>query len=117
MPDGYGNRIGTQHGDGVSRAFGSWICLKVDAQCTDFLLFFVSVAAAEQGEHHRHRQISVESSRANFHSDKTKPQPANKVKTLMGKQHNKDEHKKRRKAYIKRKKAVVKTKKAAKAKK
>ena len=25
----------------------------------------------------------------------------------MGKQHNKDEHKKRRKAYIKRKKAVV----------
>jgi len=35
----------------------------------------------------------------------------------MGKQHNKDEHKKRRKAYIKRKKAVVKAKKAAKAKK
>ena len=31
----------------------------------------------------------------------------------MGKQHNKDEHKKRRKAYIKRKKAVIKTKKAA----
>jgi hypothetical protein len=31
----------------------------------------------------------------------------------MGKQHNKDEHKKRRKAYIKRKKAVIKTKKKA----
>jgi hypothetical protein len=30
----------------------------------------------------------------------------------MGKQHNKDEHKKRRKAYIKRKKAAVQTKKA-----
>ena len=35
----------------------------------------------------------------------------------MGKQHNKDEHKKRRKAYLKRKKAVVKTKKATKGKK
>ncbi len=34
----------------------------------------------------------------------------------MGKQHNKDEHKKRRKAYIKRKKAAVKTKKSAKSK-
>ena len=34
----------------------------------------------------------------------------------MGKQHNKDEHKKRRKAYIKRKKAVIKTKIAAKKK-
>jgi hypothetical protein len=31
----------------------------------------------------------------------------------MGKQHNKDEHKKRRKAYLKRKKAVIKAKKAA----
>ena len=29
----------------------------------------------------------------------------------MGKQHNKDEHKRRRKAYIKRKKAAVKSKK------
>jgi len=35
----------------------------------------------------------------------------------MGKQHNKDEHKKRRKAYIKRKKAAVQIKKAAKTKK
>ena len=35
----------------------------------------------------------------------------------MGKQLNKAEHKKRRKAYIKRKKAVIKTKKASKAKK
>jgi hypothetical protein len=35
----------------------------------------------------------------------------------MGKQHNKDEHKKRRKAYIKRKKAVIQTKKSAKTKK
>lgn len=35
----------------------------------------------------------------------------------MGKQLNKAEHKKRRKAYIKRKKAVVKAKKAAKTKK
>jgi hypothetical protein len=34
----------------------------------------------------------------------------------MGKQHNKDEHKKRRKAYIKRKKSQIKTKKTAKAK-
>jgi hypothetical protein len=34
----------------------------------------------------------------------------------MGKQHNKAEHKKRRKAYIKRKKAVINTKKAAKKK-
>jgi hypothetical protein len=34
----------------------------------------------------------------------------------MGKQHNKDEHKKRRKAYIKRKKAAVKAKKPAKTK-
>ncbi len=34
----------------------------------------------------------------------------------MGKQHNKDEHKKRRKAYIKRKKAVAKAKKTAKTK-
>ena len=34
----------------------------------------------------------------------------------MGKQYNKDQHKKRRKAYIKRKKAVVKAKKAGKAK-
>ena len=34
----------------------------------------------------------------------------------MGKQHNKDEHKKRRKAYIKRKKNVVKAKRAAKSK-
>jgi hypothetical protein len=34
----------------------------------------------------------------------------------MGKQHNKDEHKKRRKAYIKRKKAVVQAKKTAKSK-
>jgi hypothetical protein len=34
----------------------------------------------------------------------------------MGKQHNKDEHKKRRKAYIKRKKAIVNAKKSAKAK-
>jgi hypothetical protein len=31
----------------------------------------------------------------------------------MGKQHNKDEHKQRRKAYIKRKKAAVNTKKTA----
>jgi len=31
----------------------------------------------------------------------------------MGRQYNKAEHKKRRKAYIKRKKAVIKTKKAA----
>jgi hypothetical protein len=30
----------------------------------------------------------------------------------MGKQHNKAEHKKRRKSYIKRKKAVISTKKA-----
>jgi hypothetical protein len=35
----------------------------------------------------------------------------------MGKQHNKAEHKKRRKAYIKRKKAVIQTKKSAKTKK
>jgi hypothetical protein len=35
----------------------------------------------------------------------------------MGKQHNKDEHKKRRKAYIKRKKAVIHSKKSAKTKK
>ena len=35
----------------------------------------------------------------------------------MGKQHNKAEHKKRRKAYIKRKKAVIKTKKKSPAKK
>jgi hypothetical protein len=34
----------------------------------------------------------------------------------MGKQHNKDEHKKRRKAYLKRKKAVVKAKKFTKSK-
>ena len=45
--------------------------------------------------------------------------PAHKIATseqskdTMGKQHNKDEHKKRRKAYIKRKKAVVQTKKKA----
>ena len=32
----------------------------------------------------------------------------------MGKQHNKAEHKKRRKSYIKRQKAVIKTKKTAK---
>jgi hypothetical protein len=43
----------------------------------------------------------------------TKSHYAKKVKTLMGKQHNKDEHKKRRKAYIKRKKAAIKAKKAA----
>lgn len=47
----------------------------------------------------------------------TKSQPAKKVKKHMGQQHNKSEHKKRRKAYIKRQKAVVKTKKAAKKKK
>ena len=35
----------------------------------------------------------------------------------MGKQHNKDEHKKRRKAYIKRKKAVINAKKKPAAKK
>jgi hypothetical protein len=35
----------------------------------------------------------------------------------MGKQHNKDEHKRRRKAYIKRKKAVIQAKKSAKTKK
>jgi hypothetical protein len=35
----------------------------------------------------------------------------------MGKQHNKDEHKKRRKAYIKRKKAVIQAKKSAKTRK
>ena len=35
----------------------------------------------------------------------------------MGKQHNKDEHKKRRKAYLKRKQAAVKAKLATKAKK
>ena len=35
----------------------------------------------------------------------------------MGKQHNKDEHKKRRKAYIKRKKAAIHSKRSAKAKK
>jgi hypothetical protein len=35
----------------------------------------------------------------------------------MGKQHNKDEHKKRRKAYIKRKKAVIHSKKSAKTRK
>jgi hypothetical protein len=35
----------------------------------------------------------------------------------MGQQHNKSEHKKRRKAYIKRKKAVIKTKKTKAAKK
>jgi hypothetical protein len=34
----------------------------------------------------------------------------------MGKQHNKDEHKKRRKAYIKRKKTAVKAKRASKSK-
>jgi hypothetical protein len=34
----------------------------------------------------------------------------------MGRQYNKTEHKKRRKAYIKRKKAVIKTKQAAKKK-
>jgi hypothetical protein len=31
----------------------------------------------------------------------------------MGKQHNKDQHKKRRKAYLKRKKAVLKAKRTA----
>jgi hypothetical protein len=34
----------------------------------------------------------------------------------MGKQHNKDEHKKRRKAYLKRKKTAIKAKKTAKSK-
>jgi hypothetical protein len=34
----------------------------------------------------------------------------------MGKQHNKDEHKKRRKAYLKRKKTAVKAKKNVKSK-
>jgi hypothetical protein len=43
----------------------------------------------------------------------TKSQLAKKVKTVMGRQYNKVEHKKRRKAYIKRKKAVIKTKVAA----
>jgi hypothetical protein len=46
----------------------------------------------------------------------TKPQRANKVKTLMGKQSNKVENRRRRKSYIKRKKLAVKTKKAAKSK-
>ena len=42
----------------------------------------------------------------------TKSQPATKVKTVMGKQYNKDVKSKRRKAYHKRKKAAVKVKKA-----
>ena len=40
----------------------------------------------------------------------TKSQLRINVKTLMGKQHNKAEHKKRRKAYIKRKKVLAKVK-------
>ncbi len=89
----------------------------MNADGPDVLFVFAGLAAAERRQHRRQRQISVESSRVNFHSASTKPQHTDKVKTLMGKQHNKDEHKKRRKAYIKRKKAVVRTKKAAKAKK
>jgi hypothetical protein len=46
----------------------------------------------------------------------TKPQPANKVKTLMGRQSNKVENRKRRKSYLKRKKTAAKMKKAAKSK-
>jgi hypothetical protein len=46
----------------------------------------------------------------------TKPQRANKVKTLMGKQSNKVENRSRRKRYLKRKKVAAKTKKAAKSK-
>jgi hypothetical protein len=45
----------------------------------------------------------------------TKSQPATKVKTVMGKQYNKDQKKKRRTAYHKRKNAAVNAKKAAKA--
>ena len=89
----------------------------MDIDGPDLLLAFARFTAAQSRQYRRQRQISVESSRVNFHSASTKPQHANNVKTLMGKQHNKDEHKKRRKAYIKRKKAIVKTKKAAKSKK
>jgi hypothetical protein len=45
--------------------------------------------------------------------DHTKPQPANKVKTLMGRQYNKVEKKRRRTSYLKRKKAAGKVKKTA----
>jgi hypothetical protein len=116
MPDGHGNGIGAQHRNGVGGADVVGIGLKMDTQSADFFRLFVSLTAAKERQNSCQRQISVESSRANFHSSSTKPQLANKVKTLMGKQHNKDEHKKRRKAYIKRKKAAVKTKKSAKAK-
>jgi hypothetical protein len=88
----------------------------MDAQNADFLLLFVGLTTAKEREHCCQHQISIESSRANFHSGSTKPQHAINVKTLMGKQHNKDEHKRRRKAYIKRKKTAVKAKKAGKAK-
>jgi hypothetical protein len=89
----------------------------MNAQGADlFRGVFAGLAAAKERQHHCQRQISVESWRANFHSASTKPQYTSKVKTLMGKQHNKDEHKKRRKAYLKRKKTAVKAKKNVKSK-
>jgi hypothetical protein len=78
-----------------------------------FLLFGRRASVKSQRKHQQQQQIKIESARVKIHSSHTKSQPAKNVKTLMGKQHNKDEHKKRRKAYIKRKKASVKTKKNA----
>jgi hypothetical protein len=76
-------------------------------------VLFVCLAAAGQDQHRRQQQKKIESSRANFHSDNTKPQQTDKVKTLMGKQLNKAIKRQRREKYIKRKTARIKAKKPA----
>jgi hypothetical protein len=60
----------------------------------------------EQGQ-----QNEIDMSRTSYHSDDTETEQESKVKTDMGKQHNKVIKRKRRVAYMKRKQAVVKTRK------
>src|ERR1019366_3953958 len=112
--DGHLHRFHPQHGNGLAARADVGRAFDVQAQNGRLLaVFFPHGAAGSQRQDRRHQQKSVEPTRIKIHSADTKSQPANKVKTHMGKQSNKTEHKKRRKAYIKRQKAVIKTKKAA----
>jgi hypothetical protein len=55
-------------------------------------------------------ELEIETCAARNHSDCYKTTDVNNLSKIMGKQHNKDEHKTRRKAYIKRKKVALKAK-------
>jgi hypothetical protein len=89
----------------------------VDAEHGDVpVLLAEGFAAARRRQQDGHaEQIKIETARVKIHSGQNRNSEDNK-KNPMGKQYNKAEHKKRRKAYQKRKKIAVKAKIGAKKK-